>query len=109
MILKVWQDKKWEEPYLEEIYGLERVKLNLKMKQVNPPLSQPLNLNKILNLISENPNIKIDEIANIMNLKPNTIKKYIRILKDEGLIYREGNNRIGKWMVAEAKEKYIRE
>ena len=63
MIVNVWKQKGWTDPYLEEI-------------------------------------------AEIMQLKSNTIKKYLKNLKDNGIIYREGNNRNGKWLIAEDKEEY---
>ena len=51
----------------------------------------------------QNSTIKIDEIANILELKSNTIKKNIKQLKDMKIIERNGTTRKGKWIIKDNK------
>ena len=129
MIVKVWDNKKWEEPLLSEVYGLERTNLILQMTnrlKSNPPIelheneqhiyvcdtknplikstnSPLINLSKtqtnILEIVARNRYIKVDEIAKLLELKPNTIKKNIKKLKEYKILAREGTTRNGMWKV----------
>lgn len=62
-----------------------------------------MNLNetqqKIISILLQNRTIKIDEIANILELKSNTIKKNMKQLKDMKLIERKGTTRKGEWII----------
>lgn len=47
----------------------------------------------------QNSTIKIDEIANILELKSNTIKKNMKQLKDMKIVERKGTTRKGEWII----------
>lgn len=54
---------------------------------------------KILNLISENPNITISELAETTSLSSKTIEKHIKNLKADNKIKRVGADKGGHWEV----------
>lgn len=111
MIVKVWKRKNWKEPILKEVDGLERIEIILEMTNqnplINPPINQPINplinltetQQKIIILLLQKNTIKIDEIASLLALKANTIKKNIKELKNKKIVEREGNTRNGKWII----------
>lgn len=103
MIVKVWKNKNWKEPILKEVDGLERTELILDMINQNPPINPPISLTntqqKIIALLSQKNTMKIEEIADNLGLKVNTIKKNIKQLKDIGVLIREGTTRKGYWKI----------
>ncbi len=54
---------------------------------------------KIIDLMAKNKNITIAEIASYMNLSERTIKRYIKGLIDDNIIYRDGAKKSGIWVV----------
>lgn len=129
MMVKVWEKKNWKEPILYQVDGVERTQLFLQMitkTKQNPPMKlmenpqmdydtevnnppiestneQLINLTKtqlmIIQLVARNNNMKIDEIAKVLGIKPNTVKKNIKKLKEYKLLEREGTTRNGCWKV----------
>ena len=107
MINNVWKEKGWILPEIKESFNPNRTTLILITKSqsplinplINPPINQPIELTetqqKIILVLSKNNTIKIDEIANILELKSNTIKKNIKQLKDMKIIERKGTTRKG--------------
>ena len=72
-----------------------------KMKQSMPEYSKK-KLTKaceILKMISENPNISIDELRIALDVTDRTIARYISELKDKGIIERKGPDNGGKWKI----------
>ena len=72
-----------------------------KMKQLMPKYSKK-KLTKaceILKMISENPNISIDELRIALDVTDRTIARYISELKDKGIIERKGPDNGGKWKI----------
>ena len=72
-----------------------------KMKQLMPEYSKK-KLTKaceILKMISENPNISIDELRIALDVTDRTIARYISELKDKGIIERKGPDNGGKWKI----------
>ena len=57
---------------------------------------------EILKLISENPNISIDELRKALDVTDRTIARYISELKNKGIIEREGPDNGGKWKILQA-------
>lgn len=55
--------------------------------------------NKILELISNNPSIKINELSKQIGISEAGIKKDIKKLKDKGYLIRQGANKNGIWIV----------
>jgi predicted HTH transcriptional regulator len=54
---------------------------------------------KIISLISGNPNITIDGISAELGINRRNTEKYIKILKDAGIIVRIGARKNGQWQV----------
>ena len=54
---------------------------------------------EILKMISENPNISIDELRIALDVTDRTIARYISELKDKGIIERKGPDNGGKWII----------
>lgn len=55
-------------------------------------------------LIKSNDTLTISEIASKLTKENSTIKKVIKLLKDNGLIKRIGNNRIGHGEITKDKK-----
>ena len=89
-LLMFRQEKGWIIPEIKESFNPNRTTLILITKLqnplINPAINQPINplmnLNekqrKIISILLQNKTIKIDEIANILELKSNTIKKNMK-------------------------------
>lgn len=54
---------------------------------------------EIMKLLCQNTNIKIRDIGETLQLTDSQIKYYVKLLKDEGRLKREGSNRSGHWVV----------
>ena len=54
---------------------------------------------EILKMISENPNISIDELRIALDVTDRTIARYISELKDKDIIERKGPDNGGKWKI----------
>ncbi len=50
-------------------------------------------------MISKKSDIRLDEISNLLEVSIITVKRDIDKLKKAGLIYREGSDKSGKWLV----------
>lgn len=53
----------------------------------------------IINLIRENPFVRQEEIANIINKSLRTVKAYMSMMQEKGLIERKNGKRNGEWIV----------
>lgn len=54
---------------------------------------------RIMNVMLQKPTISQKEIASLLQENPNTVKYYIRKLKEVGRIERQGSSQKGKWVV----------
>ncbi len=52
-------------------------------------------VNQVFELIETNPNIKVKDIQRLLNFSTRTIERYIKILKEKGLIEFEGSSKLG--------------
>lgn len=76
------------------------------MKQLMPEYSKK-KLTKaceILKMISENPNISIEELRIALDVTDRTIARYISELKDKGIIERKGPDNGGKWEIRQVND-----
>ena len=72
-----------------------------KIKRLMPEYSKK-KLSKaceILKMISENPNISIDELRIALDVTDRTIARYISELKNKGIIERKGPDNGGEWKI----------
>lgn len=70
------------------------------------PVNNPVNSDKlsplyrkILETIAQNPLIKTKQLCEELNISDSTLKRAKRILKNEGLLIREGSDKKGRWIV----------
>jgi len=66
---------------------------------INSPIKLSKTENDIINLICKDEYITKEKIASSLNKEISTIKKAIIKLKRNGLIYRDGPKRNGKWII----------
>ena len=59
---------------------------------------------KILKMISQNPNISIDELRIALDVTDRTIARYIYELKDKGIIERKGPDNGGEWKIKQIND-----
>ena len=117
----MWELEGWIRPELIEDTNLNQVTLVMKMekesdknvienvieiseekmKQLMPEYSKK-KLTKaceILKMISENPNISIDELRIALDVTDRTIARYISELKNKGIIERKDPDNGGEWRI----------
>ena len=72
-----------------------------KIKKLMPEYSKKklAKAYEILKMISENPNISIDELRIALDVTDRTIARYISELKDKGIIERKGPDSGGEWKI----------
>ncbi len=56
---------------------------------------------KIIDLITDNPNITQNELATVLNVTERTIKRRMKTMREKNLIKRENGKRNGRWIVNE--------
>ena len=116
-ILDVWKSEGWITPELIEDTNLDQVTLVMKMekkydenvieiskekiKQLLPEYSKKklAKASVILKMISENPNISIDELRIALDVTDRTIARYISELKNKGIIERKDPDNGGEWKI----------
>ena len=57
------------------------------------------NRDKVLFILSKNPNITLEEVAKIIGLSRIGVQKIAGKLKEEGILSRDGSTKAGKWVV----------
>ena len=116
-ILDVWKSEGWITPELIEDTNLDQVTLVMKMEQESDENVIEISEEKIkrlmpeyskkklakaceiLRMISEKPNISIDELGIALDVTARTIARYISELKNKGIIERKGPDNGGKWEI----------
>lgn len=101
LILNAWNEKYWLKPELLEQLDLMQVKLTLHIQ--NEPINEPINEDiterqkAILSSILQKPLSNRDELAEMAGVSLATIKREITILRKNGYIDRDGNNKNGQY------------
>ncbi|MBO4875648.1 MAG: hypothetical protein J5542_10125 [Bacteroidales bacterium] len=54
---------------------------------------------KILSLIKDNPYISATQMSVMLSVIKRTIERELAVMKKNGIIYREGNTRTGRWVI----------
>lgn len=129
-ILDVWKSEGWIRPELIEDTNLDQVTLVMKMERESDenvienvvenvieiseekikllmPEYSKKKLTKaceILKMISEKPNISIDELRIALDVTDRTIAKYISELKNKGIIERIGPDNGGEWKIKQVND-----
>lgn len=65
----------------------------------------PIITQKTFELIKENPNKTTAELAAELGITDRTVKTHIALLKEAGLLEREGANKHGRWKILESRKK----
>lgn len=113
LILNAWNEKHWIEPELVEQPELMQVKLifHIQNEPVNDPkvdpkvdpINDPINLTKrqkdILGLISLDGTLSREEIARKLKLSDTMVKRELAMLKEKGVLVREGSKKAGHWII----------
>lgn len=109
--------KKYQEDYYKAIYncnntGNSNEFIEFMLKMINETVSdllettaqetaQETTQEKILKLINNNPSITQIEMSKKLGITRDGISYNIKILKDNGIIEREGSNKKGSWKIVE--------
>ena len=123
MIVSAWKEAGFNEPLLENRVDLDEVALTLPIDitrldtekgiqknaqenaQKNTQKStQKSTQKKILACIIENPYITTQEMAEEIGVVRRTVAKYIKTLQIQGVIYRVGSDKGGRWGVIKDKK-----
>lgn len=84
----------------EDIPGNSKSKIEIIKSKGNKAKSKgEITKSKVINLIIDNENITLPQIAKTLGLSLGGIEKIVRQLKSEGVLYREGSTKSGKWIV----------
>jgi predicted HTH transcriptional regulator len=55
----------------------------------------------IIRLLQENPSLSASALAKNIGISPRVAERHIRKLKEEGILFREGSHKGGKWVVVQ--------
>ncbi len=92
--------EKVSEKYFEEGFGVGITQVNKETTQKLPRNYPETTRNRLLQIIKENPTITRKELSDILDITADGVKYHLRNLVREGIIKREGSDRIGKWIVS---------
>src|SRR6056297_1644784 len=84
-------------------FGLNEPVNELVNEPVNEPVKIKPSLKEVIDLISFNPEITIDEMVEALKKSKSTVKRYIAELKNLQIIEREGSDKTGKWVIIKKK------
>lgn len=65
------------------------------------PQNYPDTTRKMIEAIIENPHITRIELSKMLGISIDGVKYPIKILSKDGILKREGSNRVGKWIIVE--------
>ena len=104
LILSAWNEKHWVKPELIEQPELLQVKLKLSIVNSDAPekgsqKSSGKSSGKIIELISNNPDVTIPEIAEILQTTERNVQKHIKNLREKNIIRRVGPDKGGHWEI----------
>ena len=97
----VYEDKSFLNKFLRNLILNEDNQLHNRDLHINP-IQQPIENSreaKILTLMNNNPSIKLDEIAQQLNVSLRTIKNAVAALAKDGKVERLGGKKIGSWKI----------
>lgn len=77
---------------------------NMSMKMISTRMEVKDNTyDQILKLIKEYPNYSSAKIGEMIDMSMRNTQRYIKVLKEEGIIERVGSNKTGRWIVKDKK------
>lgn len=123
-ILAAWAEKNWPEPELEEDTVLNQVTLTLRLgsdeevelssettkettkkttEKTTKKTTKKTTRETILELLGNDPQTSAKELANAIGITEDGVRYHLNLLKKNGVIYREGPDKGGKWVVAKTE------
>ena len=111
MILGAWKQASWGEPVLENHLEVDEVALMLPIKRIEgnnfksapksapKKLAQQERLDMIIALIRNEPLITRESICDSLGVSLTTLRKDLRILKEQYGVHYEGPSKTGKWVI----------
>ena len=105
--MSAWNEKHWIKPELIEQTELLQVKLRLTIvdntanKSEEDNTSEEKTREKVLNLIKQDPQITIVQIAAKLDISPKGVEWQLSKLKTDGIIYRVGADNGGYWEIVQ--------
>jgi len=76
---------------------------NQESQETNQEINQKMNLNStqkaIIAMIRDNEKVTQNVMSVQLGLSSSTIKKNVNILRENGIIFRKGSTKAGKWIV----------
>jgi len=101
----IYEDKSYLILFLKNLLLNENNVLENKRLHINSENTESKNVETIiLDMMKDNPKIKLDDIANNLNISLRTTKTIVMTLKNKGLIKRVNGKRNGYWGVKENRE-----
>ena len=81
----------------------ENQESNQESQETNQEINQKMNLNStqkaIIAMIRDNEKVTQNVMSVQLGLSSSTIKKNVNVLRENGIIFREGSTKAGKWIV----------
>ena len=105
--MSAWNEKHWIKPELIEQTELLQVKLRLTIvdntanKSEEDNTSEEKTREKVLNLIKQDPQITIVQIAAKLDISPEGVEWQLSKLKTDGIIHRVGADNGGYWEIVQ--------
>ena len=105
--MSAWNEKHWIKPELIEQTELLQVKLRLTIvdntanKSEEDNTSEEKTREKVLNLIKQDPQITIVQIAAKLDISPKGVEWQLSKLKTDGIIHRVGADNGGYWEIVQ--------
>lgn len=109
--MSAWNEKRWIKPELIEQPELLQVKLRLTIVDNTANKSEEDNTSeektrkktreKVLNLIKQDPQITIVQIAAKLDISPKGVEWQLSKLKTDGIIHRVGADNGGYWEIVQ--------
>ena len=108
IIAKGWEENHWARPTIKDSYfPSEETELILDLlkeggqgtPQTTTQKSDQKSVQKIVDFISENPNITTQEMANLLGINRSIVARHIKTLQEKGIIQRVGPDKGGHWEI----------
>jgi len=112
LIHQAWKEQEWTEPVYVELFEPDRTILKLAVKAQNKAQIKRSELDEncalieitILEYLYEHPTATQVEVAEAVGKSRRAIQDSIALLKEKGLLEREGAKKNGRWIVKDTRE-----
>jgi ATP-dependent DNA helicase RecG len=102
-IISGFEEASLPQPLFEQVGNGMQITLFKKEVKHSDTLNDTLNIDqrekKLLELIALNSSIKLTELAKILNVSIETIKRDLASMQDENILKRTGSKKTGYWQI----------